>query len=170
VSTSERVALLAAIRAARYPERPALLPPGPQSSIGQSNTILPRSCETGHRTLAAWITTKREPRSVVLCKYVRWGWRCVGSVFLGAPYFGTKRLNCMKGKLPRNANIDLGLAILASTSEPPHTAQTIAAYCGCSRQCIQQIEQKALRKLRAALCRNRILSEAFENELQGLSK
>jgi DNA-directed RNA polymerase sigma subunit (sigma70/sigma32) len=76
----------------------------------------------------------------------------------------------MKGRLPRNANIDLGLAILASTSEPPHTAQTIAAYCGCSRQCIQQIEQKALRKLRAALYRDRILSEAFENELQGLSK
>ena len=72
----------------------------------------------------------------------------------------------MKGRLPRNANIDLGLAILASTSEPPHTAQTIAAYCGCSRQRIQQIEQKTLRKLRAALYRNRILSEALENELQ----
>src|SRR5262245_63878018 len=76
----------------------------------------------------------------------------------------------MKGRLPHNANIDLGLAILALTSEPPHTAHTIAAYCGCSRQRIQQIEQKALRKLRAALYRDRILSEAFENELQGLSK
>jgi len=76
----------------------------------------------------------------------------------------------MKGTLARNANIDLGLAILASTSEPPHTCQTIAAYCGCSRQCIQQIELKALRKLRAALYRNRMLTEAFENELQGLSK
>jgi DNA-directed RNA polymerase sigma subunit (sigma70/sigma32) len=76
----------------------------------------------------------------------------------------------MQGRFPRNANIDLGLAILASTSEPPHTARTIAAYCGCSRQCIQQIEEKALRKLRAALYRNRMLSEAFENELQGLSK
>jgi DNA-directed RNA polymerase sigma subunit (sigma70/sigma32) len=75
----------------------------------------------------------------------------------------------MKGRLPRNANIDLGLAILASTSDPPRTSRTIAAYCGCSRQCIQQIEQKALRKLRA-LYRNRMLSEAFENELQGLSK
>ena len=30
----------------------------------------------------------------------------------------------MKGTLARNANIDLGLAILASTSEPPHTCQT----------------------------------------------
>jgi len=76
----------------------------------------------------------------------------------------------MKGRLARNANIDLGLAILASTSEPPHTSRTIAAYCGCSRQRIQQIEQKALRKLRAALYRNRILKEAFENEFQGLSK
>ena len=76
----------------------------------------------------------------------------------------------MKGRLARTANIELGLAILASTSEPPHTARTIAAYCGCSRQCIQQIEQKALRKLRAALYRDRILKEAFENEFQGLSK
>jgi hypothetical protein len=69
----------------------------------------------------------------------------------------------MKGILARNANIDLGLAILASTSEPPHTSRTIAAYCGCSRQRIQQIEQKALRKLRAAFYRDRILKEAFEN-------
>jgi DNA-directed RNA polymerase sigma subunit (sigma70/sigma32) len=76
----------------------------------------------------------------------------------------------MQGKLPRTADIDLGLAILASTSEPPHTYQTIAAYCGCSRQCIQQIEQKALRKLRAALHRDSILREAFEHEFQGLSK
>ena len=76
----------------------------------------------------------------------------------------------MKGKLALGANIDLGLAILASTSEPPHTCQTIAAYCGCSRQAIQQIEQKALRKLRAALYRDRILRESFENEFQGLSK
>ena len=76
----------------------------------------------------------------------------------------------MKGRLARNANIDLGLAILASTSEPPHTYQTIAAYCGCSRQRIQQIEQKALRKLRATLDRNRILREAFENEFQVSSK
>ena len=34
----------------------------------------------------------------------------------------------------------------------------------------QQIEQKALRKVRAALYRDRIINEAFENELQGLSK
>jgi DNA-directed RNA polymerase sigma subunit (sigma70/sigma32) len=76
----------------------------------------------------------------------------------------------MKGRLARNGNIDLGLAILASTSEPPHTCQTIAAYCGCSRQRIQQIEQKALRKLRATLDRDSILRDAFEHEFQGLSK
>jgi DNA-directed RNA polymerase sigma subunit (sigma70/sigma32) len=76
----------------------------------------------------------------------------------------------MKGRLARNANIDLGLAILASTSEPPHTCQAIAAYCGCSRQRIQQIEQKALRRLTVTLDRDRILREAFENEFQGLSK
>ena len=74
----------------------------------------------------------------------------------------------MKGKLARNANIDLWLAILASTSEPPHTCKTIAAYCGCTRQRSQQIEQKALRKLRATLDRDRILREAFETEFQGL--
>jgi hypothetical protein len=94
-----------------------------------------------------------------------------GVFFSDASFFQDKAGRTrMKGRLPCNANIDLGLAILASTTEPPHTAQTIAAYCGCSRQCIQQIEQKALRKLRAALYCDRILSEAFENELQGLSK
>ena len=76
----------------------------------------------------------------------------------------------MQGKLPQAADIDLGLAILASTSEPPHTQNTIAAYCGCSRQRIQQIEQRALRKLRAALYRNKILRESLEYEFQGLSK
>ena len=76
----------------------------------------------------------------------------------------------MKGRLARNANIDLGMAILASTNEPPHTCQTIAAYCGCSRQRIQQIEQKALRKPRATLDRDRTLREVLENECQSLSK
>jgi DNA-directed RNA polymerase sigma subunit (sigma70/sigma32) len=76
----------------------------------------------------------------------------------------------MKGRPTRDANIDLGLAILASTNEPPHTCRTIAAYCGCSRQRIQQIEQNALRKFRAALYRDRTLKEAFEDEFQGISK
>ena len=89
---------------------------------------------------------------------------------LARRYFSTKGWTDMKGRLARNANIDLGLAILASTSQPPHTSRTIAAYCGCSRQRIQQIEQKALRKLRAALYRDRILKEGFENEFQELSK
>ena len=95
----------------------------------------------------------------------------VGALFTSPSLFQDKGVRTgMKGRLACNANIDLGLAILASTSEPPHTARTIAAYCGCSRQCIQQIEQKALRKLRAALYRDRLLSEAFENEFLGLSK
>jgi hypothetical protein len=41
---------------------------------------------------------------------------------------GKRCRNRMKGRLPRKANIDLGLAILASTSEPPRTARNIAAY------------------------------------------
>ena len=92
------------------------------------------------------------------------------NLFRRVPTSGQNGRTGMKGILARNANIDLGLAILASTSEPPHTCKTIAAYCGCSRQAIQQIEQKALRKFRAALYRDRILREAFENEFQGLSK
>jgi DNA-directed RNA polymerase sigma subunit (sigma70/sigma32) len=38
------------------------------------------------------------------------------------------------------------------------------------RQRIQQIEEKALRKLRTTLDGDRTLREAFENEFQGLSK
>jgi len=110
----------------------------------------------------------REALSLGICEMGIGGPRLILSRC--AAISGKRCRNRMKGRRPRNANIDLGLAILASTSEPPHTARTIAAYCGCSRQCIQQIEQKALRKLRAALYRNRTLSEGFENELQGLSK
>ena len=91
-------------------------------------------------------------------------------LWIGALHHQDKEVGGMKGRLARNANIDLGLAILASTSEPPHTCKTIAAYCGCSRQRIQQIEQKALRKLRATLDRDGILREAFETEFQGLLK
>jgi len=76
----------------------------------------------------------------------------------------------MKGRLARTANIELGLAILASTSEPPHTSRTIAAYCGCSRQRIQQIEHKALRKLRAALYRDTIISEALRMSFKDYRK
>ena len=47
-------------------------------------------------------------------------------------------------------SIDIGLAISATHSIPgvPRSAADIAAYCGCSRQRIQQIEERALRKLR----------------------
>jgi hypothetical protein len=54
----------------------------------------------------------------------------------------------MRGKPSKDQHIDLGLAILAAVAEPPHTTETIAAFCGCTRQRISQIELKALRKLR----------------------
>jgi hypothetical protein len=49
---------------------------------------------------------------------------------------------------------DLGLAISGATLQPgkTRTSVEIAAFCGCSKQNIQQIEKRALRKLR-----NRIL-------------
>jgi DNA-directed RNA polymerase sigma subunit (sigma70/sigma32) len=62
----------------------------------------------------------------------------------------------MKGKRKPDAAIDLGLAVLAATSCPPHTCDEIAAYCGVSCQAIQQIEQKALRKVRAHFYRQKI--------------
>ena len=46
----------------------------------------------------------------------------------------------------------LGLAILAATSEPPHTQEVIANYMGVTRQRVDQIEKIALRKLRIRMC------------------
>lgn len=59
------------------------------------------------------------------------------------------------------SSIDLGLAISAhhSTLGVPRTADSIAAYCGCSRQRIQQIEEKALRKIRVKLYQSPELNE-----------
>ncbi len=54
----------------------------------------------------------------------------------------------MKGRAQRHWNPDLGLAILAATSVPPHNREEIAAYMGISRERVRQIEEKALRKLR----------------------
>ncbi len=61
-------------------------------------------------------------------------------------------------------SIDLGLAISAHhcTLGAPKTAAEIAAYCGCSRQRLEQIEKKALRKLRATLYRDKKLREELE--------
>lgn len=49
--------------------------------------------------------------------------------------------------------INLGLAVsgLHSQKGVPRTCDDIASYCGCSRQRIQQIEERALRKLRYKL-------------------
>ncbi|WP_042724556.1 sigma factor-like helix-turn-helix DNA-binding protein [Chthoniobacter flavus] len=48
------------------------------------------------------------------------------------------------------AYIDLGLAILGAVTEPGQcrTHEEIAAYCGCTKQAISQIEWRAIRKLR----------------------
>lgn len=68
----------------------------------------------------------------------------------------------MRGRKPVGQHIDLGLAILAATQKPPHTHDTIAAFCGCSHQRIQQIEAGALRKLRFRLSRNPEILEALK--------
>lgn len=59
----------------------------------------------------------------------------------------------MKGKLAEGADIDLGLAVagLHARRGVPMTVGKIAAFCGCSRSYIQQIEERALRKLRVKL-------------------
>ena len=60
-----------------------------------------------------------------------------------------------------HCHIDLGLAILAATSKPPHSYVTMAAYCNCSPQRWNQIGAKALRKVRAALYRDPELCNAL---------
>jgi len=59
----------------------------------------------------------------------------------------------MRGRRLGDWNPDLGLAILAATNYPPHTHQIIANYMGVTRQRVEQIEKKALRKLRIRLMR-----------------
>ncbi len=53
----------------------------------------------------------------------------------------------------RTARIDLGLALLSLAALPgtPLDQADIAAWCGCSRSNIWEIEQRALRKLRNRL-------------------
>jgi hypothetical protein len=60
-------------------------------------------------------------------------------------------------KLERDVMFEVGMCCLASISEPSerHTCDEIADFTGCSRQRIQQIEGRALRKLRAALYRDK---------------
>ncbi len=67
---------------------------------------------------------------------------------------------------PHKASIDLGLAVsrLHCTFGVPKTHHEIACYCGCSWQRIWQIEQKALRRIRKYLYRNKELRD----ELAGI--
>lgn len=58
----------------------------------------------------------------------------------------------------------MGLAILAATSVPPHNLNEIAAYMGLSHQRVWQIEQRALRKLRVALYRDKPLQKEFQEQ------
>ena len=62
------------------------------------------------------------------------------------------------------SSIDLGLAISALHSQKgvPRTADDIAEYCGCSRQRIEQIEKRALRKIRYKLHCDQQLQEALK--------
>lgn len=61
-----------------------------------------------------------------------------------------------KNKTPESKRLDLGLAILSCLLKPRETLTRydIAAWCGCSRSAIYQIELKALRKVRSRLAPN----------------
>jgi hypothetical protein len=55
------------------------------------------------------------------------------------------------GKCPaKTKRIDIGLAILSTMPLPRggRSCAEIAAYCGCSREAIRQIKERALRRLR----------------------
>ncbi len=58
----------------------------------------------------------------------------------------------MRGRRGKNCQIDLGLAVsaLSLSYGQTRTPDELAAYCGCTRQQIDNIYQKALRKLYAA--------------------
>jgi transcriptional regulator len=64
----------------------------------------------------------------------------------------------------KSARIELGLALLERRCEwgKPVTQDEIAAWCGCSRSAIWQIEKRALRKIRkkaGALLTSEIVGE-----------
>jgi predicted Fe-S protein YdhL (DUF1289 family) len=67
----------------------------------------------------------------------------------------------------KSARIDLGLALCRRTCAPGtgKTRQEIAAWAGCSPARIQQIEARALRKLRARLSSNAILRDLIAHLL-----
>ena len=70
----------------------------------------------------------------------------------------------MRGRRQANWDPDLGLAILAATQYPPHTQQVIANYMGLTRQRVEQIEKKALRKMRLKLMREPQVWEAVRDQ------
>jgi len=70
----------------------------------------------------------------------------------------------MRGQRRVNWDPDLGLAILAATQYPPHTQQVIANYMGVTRQRVDQIEKKALRKLRTRLMGQPQVWEAMRDQ------
>ena len=71
----------------------------------------------------------------------------------------------MRGQRRGDRDPDLGLAILAATQYPPHTQQIVANYMGVSRQRVEQIEKKALRKLRIRLMRQPQVWEAVRDHV-----
>lgn len=69
---------------------------------------------------------------------------------------------------PLRSRIDLGLAVLRAKTppgHPPRTQEEIAAWAGCSKQAIQQIEWRALRRLRRRLLMHHdpVLTELFDH-------
>ena len=67
-----------------------------------------------------------------------------------------------------NPDIDLGLAICPIKNRGKQlTLEEISAYCGCSRNRIHQIEQKALAKVRRLL-RLQGISRDLAEALRGL--
>ena len=71
----------------------------------------------------------------------------------------------MRGRRGGNWDPNLGIVILAATQYPPHTQQVLANYMGVSRQRVQQIEMKALRKLRIRLMRQPQVWEAAREHI-----
>jgi DNA-directed RNA polymerase sigma subunit (sigma70/sigma32) len=71
----------------------------------------------------------------------------------------------MRGQRRGDWDPDLGLAILAATQYPPHTQRVIADYMGVSRQRVEQIERKAIRKMRIRLMRQPEVWEAVRDHV-----
>jgi DNA-directed RNA polymerase sigma subunit (sigma70/sigma32) len=67
----------------------------------------------------------------------------------------------------RRHRVDLGLALLRLLIKPGEklTTYDIAAWAGCERQNIEQIERKALRAVRVKLQLEELVVGYFENEL-----